>query len=364
MKNVINEDYIRDVFNNCISKKVFINALEIDIKHKSGTYIDNIILAYLNRIGDFCKGDITAKAFRDRYKKRLINEYNQNPNICIICGSVVPYDRKDTYTCCKKCCRIKANKERGPRSKETKERISNGIKNALKNGTLKPKNQYTYSDSKHIKKKKYIKITKAPIIKSNFKLISECISLGILENYNNVNYTDRYINIDRCKEHICPICGKVYHTYLANNGDLTNYSACSKECLNIKMKNAVSNKVQERIKNGIHKGWQSRNITSYPEQFWKQVLDNNNIPYKFNYHFDKYFLDFYIEIDNRKIDLEIDGKQHKYVERLESDRIRDEFVKSQNIEVYRIDWNEINSDEGKNTMKNKIDKFLSFIHHY
>jgi very-short-patch-repair endonuclease len=304
--------------------------------------VDNDILMCLSFISGITKTDISASAFRKRYKQRLIESYNQNPNKCIICGNIVPYDRKNTYTCCKKCCHIKANKERGPRSAETKEKISAGvIRNLIENGLTN-------------------NTTKIP---TKFKLLSECISLGILENYNNVDYVDRYINPNSCKEHICPICGKVYHTYLANNGELTNYSACSKECLNIKMKRAVSNKVQERIKNGIHKGWQSRNITSYPERFWKQVLENNNISYKFNYHFDKYFLDFYIEIDNRKIDLEIDGKQHKYQERLESDRIRDEFVKSQNIEVYRIDWNEINSDEGKNTMKNKIDKFLSFIQH-
>lgn len=327
----LTKEYIQNAYNTCKDKQEFIDLLDIQYEHKSGTTLDNEILNYLRTINpNVSKMDITTKAFRDRYKEQLINEYNKNPNICVICGSGVPYDRKDTYTCCKKCCHIKANKERGPRSKETKERISKSVLRSI----------YT----------------------PNFKLISECISLGILENYNNVNYTDRYINIDRCKEHICPVCGKIYHTYLANNGNLTDYTACSKECLKNKMKVAVTNKVKERIKNGMHKGWQSRNITSYPERFWKQVLDNNNIPYKFNYHFDKYFLDFYIEIDNRKIDLEIDGKQHKYNERLESDRIRDEFVKSQNIEVYRIDWNEINSDYGKTTMKEKIDKFLEYIH--
>lgn len=358
----LTKEYIQTAYNTCKDKQEFIDLLDIQYEHKSGTALNIDILNYLLTINpNISKSDITAKAFRDRYKERLINEYNKNPNICVICGSIVPYDRKDTYTCCKKCCHIKANKERGPRSDETKERISKGIKNALKNGTFKPKNQYTCPNSTYVKKKKHTKITIAPTIKSNFKLISECISLGILENYNNVNYTDRYINIYRCKEHICPICGKIYHTYLANNSDLTDYSACSQECLKIKSSNKIKEKIEERKANGVFKGWQSRNITSYPERFWKQVLDNNNIPYKFNYHFDKYFLDFYIEINNRKIDLEIDGKQHKYQERLESDKIRDKFVKSQNIEVYRIDWNEINSDYGKVLMKEKIDKFLEYI---
>lgn len=82
----------------------------------------------------------------------------------------------------------------------------------------------------------------------------------------------------------------------------------------------------KRVKDGRHKGWSSRNIESFPEKFFKQVLDNNNIKYQFNYSITKkslgvnesscYFLDFKIG-DN--IDLEIDGKQHEWKERKESD---------------------------------------------
>ena len=67
------------------------------------------------------------------------------------------------------------------------------------------------------------------------------------------------------------------------------------------------------------------------------VLKNNNINYKHNYPFGKYFLDFYIEIGNRKIDLEIDGKQHLYEDRKQSDIIRNKYVISQGLEVYRIE---------------------------
>lgn len=110
----------------------------------------------------------------------------------------------------------------------------------------------------------------------------------------------------------------------------------------------------------------SRNITSYPENFWKRVLDNNNIEYIKEYSLKRenllrYFLDFYIEINDRKIDLEIDGRQHLFEERKQHDKIRDEYIKSKGIEVYRIPWNEINSENGKQLMKEKIDKFLEFI---
>ena len=64
------------------------------------------------------------------------------------------------------------------------------------------------------------------------------------------------------------------------------------------------------------RGWKSRNIISYAERFWMNVLDNNNIKYQKEYSLNgKYFLDFLLEKNGKKIDLEIDGKQHQYEER-------------------------------------------------
>lgn len=122
------------------------------------------------------------------------------------------------------------------------------------------------------------------------------------------------------------------------------------------------------IASGKHQGWKTRNISSYAEKFWTKVLDNNGVSYKreltvkySNGPNDHYFLDFYIESNGRKIDLEIDGKQHKYVDRAEHDRVRDERLTNLGYVVYRIDWNEINSEKGKLRMKEKIDKFLDFL---
>lgn len=116
----------------------------------------------------------------------------------------------------------------------------------------------------------------------------------------------------------------------------------------------------ERVRNGTHKGWQSRNITSFAENFFIKVLANElpNASYIREKPFGKYFLDFFFE--EKALDLEIDGKQHLYKERAESDKCRDEYLKSNNITVYRIPWNEINSDDGKNKMKEKIAAFIEF----
>lgn len=65
-----------------------------------------------------------------------------------------------------------------------------------------------------------------------------------------------------------------------------------------------------------------------------------------------------------KIDLEIDGKQHLYEERQKHDFERDKFLSEQGYVVYRIPWNEINSEKGKETMKNKINDFLLFFNNF
>ena len=119
--------------------------------------------------------------------------------------------------------------------------------------------------------------------------------------------------------------------------------------------------IKRVIDEGRFVGWKTRNIKSYAEIFWHNVLQNNNIDYISEHYLDKkYFLDFYIIKNGIEIDLEIDGKQHKYKDRIEHDKIRDEYIKSKNIIVYRIEWNEIKSENGSNLMKEKIDKFLEF----
>jgi len=156
-------------------------------------------------------------------------------------------------------------------------------------------------------------------------------------------------------KNICKWCGKEFET-------IKNTKYCSNECKQKSISQQISLLRQKEIQNGTFKGWQTRNIISYAEKFWIKVLDNNFIKYRKEYYFDnKYFLDFYIEINNRKIDLEIDGKQHKYSERIEHDKIRDEYIKSKGIEVYRIEWNEIKSNKGKLLMKDKINKFIKYL---
>lgn len=137
-----------------------------------------------------------------------------------------------------------------------------------------------------------------------------------------------------------------------------------KHSLNSKQK--MSQIAKAGYKSGKRKGWQSRHITSFPEKFWRAVLDNNGIQYCINFPVSRkslgdnssksYFLDFKIK---NNIDLEIDGAQHRF--RKEHDKKRDELLTNNGYKVYRIAWNEIHSDSGKLLMKNKINAFLKWL---
>lgn len=157
---------------------------------------------------------------------------------------------------------------------------------------------------------------------------------------------------------ICPTCGKEFIVISGKK----NQIYCSKQCVhNSKVyRQKLSDIQNKKVKAGTHSGWKSRNITSYPEKFWINVLNNNNISFTRELYVEKYFLDFVIIKNDKTIDLEIDGKQHEYKDRKESDIKRDEFLTSRQYLVYRVKWNEINSESGKLKMKDKIDKFLEF----
>lgn len=162
----------------------------------------------------------------------------------------------------------------------------------------------------------------------------------------------------------CTVCGKEFLPQKLNSGHFSKRTTCSDECQK-KLKSLNGLKVYQKcVEDGTFRGWQSRNIISYPEKFWIKVLKNNNISFEREKHVGKYFLDFVISINNKLIDLEIDGKQHKYQDRQISDQIRDQFLSENGYIVYRIPWNEINSNKGKDMMKNKINNFISYLNKF
>lgn len=230
----------------------------------------------------------------------IIEQNTKKPNKCLFCGKELEGKNRFTGKFCNSSCAASYNNKGRKHSEETKDKIQDTLKKKFK--------------------------------EENYSKFRECV-----------------------------ICGKDFIVNRRKNGSYSKSTTCSKECHKILVSNNGKKIAEKLINEGRHHGWQSRNIISYPEQFWMKVLENNNIDYKHNFPFEKYFLNFFINVDGRLINLEIDGKQHKYPEREASDRVRDEFIKSNNIEVYRIEWNSINTENGKLQMKNKIDKFIEFI---
>lgn len=164
---------------------------------------------------------------------------------------------------------------------------------------------------------------------------------------------------------VCEFCGKEFH----KKNSKMQY--CSVECVRKSplTRKKLSDKVQERIQNGTHQGWISRNILSFPEKYFKSVFEQNGFSGKFitNYPVKKrdlgikndacYFLDFYFP--DLKLDVEIDGKQHDRAEHIEHDKMRDQKLSENGYEVYRIKWKSLQNE--KEYFKEEIKKILEIL---
>ena len=163
--------------------------------------------------------------------------------------------------------------------------------------------------------------------------------------YNMCSVEEYYEN-----PNICPICGEVM-SYKGRG----NKTCASQVCVN----EFLRRKQLEKVQNGTHSGWMRRNELSYPEQFWKKVLDNNGIAYDHDYPVSTgvthYLLDFFID---GNIDLEIDGSQHELPEAVEHDKKRDAYVTSIGFYVYRIKW--INPAHDELAVHHQINDFLGW----
>ena len=76
---------------------------------------------------------------------------------------------------------------------------------------------------------------------------------------------------------------------------------------------------------------------SYPEQYWKEILDNNGLIYSEQYRIKRYNIDF--AFVDQKIALEIDGEQHYVDERIVAhDLKRTMFLEEHGWRVIRVRW--------------------------
>ena len=272
------------------------------------------------------------------------------PRYCKFCGKLIPYDSKTKSAnyklrqFCSRSCAASVNSKR-THSIESKLKAS---KTALTNH---------YGDNSELYK---AKLRVKPLQNSSASLIknaSKYYEDGMCEGKDYV---------------LCPYCGVRFSQIQAShlrlhNKSLVNlhtefgldYQTVSIET-SVKKAKASRDVQQKLVDAGLHKGWQSRKITSYAEQYWINVLDAHNITYEREFPIKRgnsnYFLDFRLEHNGKLIDLEIDGKQHQYEDRAKLDV----FVRSAGYLVYRIPWNNINTVNGRQLMQDKINAFLEF----
>lgn len=342
---------IYDILDNSKRQIDALVALNINFAGVNG----KTVLYILQKVADSVnfKGDISGKGFRERYKQNQINEYLQNPKYCPVCGKIISFEKRYNKTCSRSCA-ISLGNTGQHFNEERKKNISKGVINYYNTHTGPTLGKTPWN--------KGLVQRKRPD-NQKFVLLSTAVNQGIIENPYKVEIKDRYVSTSSqiFQEKECCVCHKKYKSYIAKTGNISSSKCCSDEChKQLAIINGY-NAHESAVKNGTFKPWQSRKITSYAENFWKTVLDNNNIKYQREFFFDKkYFLDFYIEVDNIKIDLEIDGKQHKYKDRKIHDIERDKYLENKDVVVYRIEWNDIKTEKGNKLMKEKIDGFVDF----
>ncbi len=84
-----------------------------------------------------------------------------------------------------------------------------------------------------------------------------------------------------------------------------------------------------------------RNMTEEEKELWYKFLKKLPITVKRQQSIGDYIVDFYIA--KTKTVIEIDGKQHGFVENLEADRIRDAYLSDLGIKVLRYKNIDVNN---------------------
>lgn len=236
--------------------------------------------------------------------------------VCEKCG--ITYIRKDGVSarfCSRRCSNSRKHTE------QTKEKISSGVKRRL------------------------------VVYQGNDAHIKRCNKCNRILSANNLlGYCQECLSrMFKCKKCGAPITKQSKLGYCAK---------CAHSDPDVREKHRLAQ--NSLVQRGLHKGWAVRNKRSYAEKFFERVLAENHISFETEKRVGPYFLDFVIG----NIDLEIDGKQHKYKDRKEHDDDRDEYLRSCGYFVYRIAWNSINNESGKAMMKDKIDLFIDWYDAY
>ena len=170
------------------------------------------------------------------------------------------------------------------------------------------------------------------------------------------------------KPKVCVQCGAEFPRIpigeVYSNGLSYRTKFCSVECKQAHQHRVLSDNAKRLHKEGVMKSFTPRNNIPESEQFWMNALSNADIVYIHDYRISHipteicsgywFMLDFFISKNDINIDLEIDGKQHKYLDRAKFDVERDRIVSDLGYIIYRVDI----SDIDKSDWQEQFNKFM------
>lgn len=99
---------------------------------------------------------------------------------------------------------------------------------------------------------------------------------------------------------------------------------------------------------------------SYPEQYFEELFEKENIPLYYHKQVGRYELDFYNE-DLMKY-VEIDGEQHYQPHMIKHDKERTEYLENLGWKGIRIRWSEYKKSNNKEIFILEIKNFLNMVY--
>jgi very-short-patch-repair endonuclease len=194
--------------------------------------------------------------------------------------------------------------------------------------------------------------------KETKKKVSDSLIAYFKENNTSPDYICKYeLPIKNCLQ-----CGQPFSVYNKK------MKFCSKICSSKHHRHSEETKKKMRdaeiklIQKGLHIGWtflSRKNMEpSFPEKITIEILEKHNINYVREYKVHKWFIDF-ADIE-RKIAVEIDGKQHNLPVRKISDTNKDQYLVENGWKVFRIKWQKF-TPEFYSYLENEIKSIFTEI---
>lgn len=247
-----------------------------------------------------------------KQRQARIEQYNKNPKLCENCSRPVEYDKRANRFCTRSCAGFFNGKSRKPHTAETRKKIADG----------------------------------------NKRFRRRCIEEGV--------------NVAPTVQKSCLRCSKVFVVKVSRIKKF-----CSKEC-QIKFQTTdpeflrrASERGQKNIvkqmRAGKWKGWSGvgEGKRSYPESYIERKLKQDGFSYEFQYQVGRYKVDF--AFLDKKLALEVDGKQHLREKQLQSDRRKDAFLEENGWTVFRLPWTSIKKESGRAQVEQRYQEFKNLL---